>query len=58
MTNLITGLVGVVIVLVFLGYYAVTLKSIPLWLIIVAIIAMVVADFIQSLRKGWDQTED
>ncbi len=38
MDNLITGLVGVTMVVVFLGYYAI--NSAPLWVIIGAILFM------------------
>ena len=58
MMNLITGLIGVALIAVFLGTYAVKLGSIPLWIIIVAILAMVFFDFAQSVRKGRNQGED
>ncbi len=54
MTNLITGLVAMAIVIVFLGNYAVKINSIPLWIIIVSILAMVVTDFVQSVRQKND----
>lgn len=54
MTNLITGLVAVAIVIVFLSFYAVKINSIPLWIIIVSILTMVVTDFVQSVRQKKD----
>ena len=49
--NLVTGLIGITLVVVFLGNYAVKLASIPLWIIIVAVLTMAIADFVQSLRN-------
>ena len=43
--------------IVFLGYYAVSLNAIPLWIIIGAILAMVCWQFIESLRSN-DQESD
>ncbi|MFQ5760089.1 MAG: hypothetical protein ACE5HM_03850 [Acidiferrobacterales bacterium] len=57
MVRLITGLIGVVMVVVFLGYYAYMIGSIPLWLIIVAILAMAIADYVQSLRTDENADE-
>ncbi len=57
MDNLITGLVGVTMVVVFLGYYAISLNSAPLWVIIGAILFMVCADYYQSVRKGNRKSE-
>ena len=50
MANLITGLVGIVLAVVFLGTYAITLNELPLWLIIVGVLLLAVADFVLSLR--------
>ncbi len=51
MANIIAGLVGAALILVFLGFYAVKIASIPLIVIIVAILIMVITDFAQSLRS-------
>ena len=51
MMNLVTGLIGITLVVVFLGNYAVKLASIPLWIIIVAVLTMAIADFVQSLKN-------
>lgn len=42
---------------VFLGYYAVTVGSAPLWVIIVAILAMVLFDIYKSVVQGQERTE-
>ncbi len=57
MGNFIAGLVGVTGVIVFLGYYAISLNSAPLWVIIVAILFMVSTDYYQSVRKGNQKSE-
>lgn len=56
MANLISGLIALLMVVAFLGFYAVTLHSIALWIIIVAILGLTVLDFVQSLRGGGKQT--
>lgn len=58
MANLITGLIGVLLVAVFLGYYAVMIGSIPLWIIIAVIVAVILFEFIQSIRRGRNQKRD
>ena len=57
MGNFIAGFVGVTMVVVFLGYYAISLNSAPLWVIIVAILFMVCTDYYQSVRKGSQKSE-
>ncbi|MFQ5520234.1 MAG: hypothetical protein ACE5FK_02450 [Candidatus Methylomirabilia bacterium] len=58
MGNLISGLIALSMVVAFLGFYAVTLRSIALWIIIVAILSLTLLDFAQSVRKGKGQTGD
>ncbi len=58
MDNLIAGLIGVTGVAVFLGYYAISLNSAPLWVIIGAILFMVCRDYYQSVRKGNQKSEE
>ncbi len=57
MTKLVTGLIGTAMIVVFLGYYAVSLNAIPLWIIIGSILAMVCVQFVESLRSN-DQDSD
>ncbi len=56
MTNVITGLIGATMAIIFLGYYAISLKSAPLSIIIVAILFMVCTDVFQSLKNGNKKT--
>jgi uncharacterized membrane protein YeaQ/YmgE (transglycosylase-associated protein family) len=51
MANIIAALVGAAFILAFLGFYAVKIASLPLIVIIGAILIMVFTDFVQSLRS-------
>lgn len=51
----IVGLVGVVLVAVFLGYYVYIIRATPLAVIIGAILIMVLVDYIQSTKPGADE---
>ncbi len=57
MVNAITALIGATMAIIYLGYYAISLNSAPLWVIIVAILFMVCTDVFQSLRKGSRKSE-
>ena len=52
MSNIISGLIAISMVTVFLIFYAVKLHSVALWIIVVANLACVVVDYIQSIREG------
>jgi hypothetical protein len=52
MTKFVTGLIGTVMLIVFLGYYAVSLNAIPLWIIIGVVLAMVCWQFVESLKNN------
>lgn len=52
MLYLVTGLVGMALMVIFLGYYAVTLDAIPLWIIIIAVLIMAVWEFAESARSS------
>ncbi len=55
MSNLISGLVAALLLTVFLGFYALRLNSLALWVIIGAVLAMVIADYVQSVRSDGDR---
>ena len=44
--------------IVFLGYYAISLNSAPLWVIIGGILFMVCWDYYQSVRKPKQKSEE
>ena len=50
--TLITGLIGIAMVMVFLGFMVWWLKELPLTIIVVIAMALLVYDFVRSLRYG------
>ena len=52
MTNLITGIIGLAMVITFLGFMVIWVKAIPLIIIVVGVMVLAVFDFVQSLRMG------
>ncbi|WP_194391295.1 hypothetical protein [Bradyrhizobium sp. CCBAU 51765] len=50
MTNLITGLIGLALMMAFLGILVVWIKAIPLIVIVVGVVILAVVDFVHSLR--------
>jgi uncharacterized membrane protein YeaQ/YmgE (transglycosylase-associated protein family) len=51
MTNFILGLIGTLLVGLYFGFYLVTLHSLPLGVIFVAVYALAVYDFIDTTRQ-------
>ena len=58
MDNIITGFIAVSMLVVFLGFYAYKIISVPLWIIIVGILALAVYDFYDSIQKGESENEN
>lgn len=58
MANRIAALIAALLIVVFLGYYAIRIASVPLAIIIVSVLAMIFVDFVQSIRKGGNQNKD
>ena len=56
MVTLIAGVIAAVMVVVFLGYYALMIGSIPLWLIIIGVLVIVIVDFVQTLEHRKNDT--
>ncbi|WP_156041767.1 hypothetical protein [Bradyrhizobium sp. URHD0069] len=52
MTNLITGIIGLGLVMTFLGFMVVWVKEIPLIIIVVGVMILAVTDFVQSMRAA------
>ncbi|MGY3618808.1 hypothetical protein [Bradyrhizobium sp. USDA 10063] len=52
MTNLITGIIGLGLVMTFLGILLAWVKAIPLIVIVVGVMILAVIDFVQSLRAA------
>ena len=51
-TTLITGIIGIAMVVAFLGFMLVWVKAVPLIIIVIVAVALLVYDFIQTLRAG------
>ncbi len=51
MDNKIAGVIGVGMVAVFLGFYAIKLNSVPLWIIMGGVLVMIVVEFFESLKE-------
>jgi hypothetical protein len=52
MMTLITGLVGIVMMVTFLGFMVFWLKELPLTIIILIAIGLLLYDFVRTLRYG------
>lgn len=50
--TVVTGLIGNGIAILFLGWLAVSISSIPLYIIIGGCIALMAADFTLAMRRG------
>jgi hypothetical protein len=51
-TALITGIIGIVLVAAFLGFMVVWVKALPLIIIVVGVLALLIYDFVQTMRAG------
>ena len=49
--NLITGIIGIAMLLAFLGVLLWWIKAVPLITIVVCVVALLVYDFLQMLRQ-------
>jgi hypothetical protein len=52
MMNLITGIIGLAMVMTFLGFMAIWVKAIPLIIIIVGVMILATIDLVHSVRAG------
>lgn len=52
MISLITSVIAGILIVVYLGYYALMLNQIPLWIVIVAVLVMVITDFALTGREA------
>ena len=52
MMTLVTGLIGIAMLLVFLGIMAWWIKALPFTIIIVIVVLLVLYDFVRTLRYG------
>jgi hypothetical protein len=52
MMGLVTGVVGIALVLLFLGILVWWIKALPLTIIVVSVVALLLYDFVRTLRYG------
>lgn len=52
MISLVTSSIAGILIVVYLGYYAIRLNQLPLWIVIIAVLAMVIIDFVMSARDA------
>lgn len=51
MISLVTSAIAGILLVVYLGYYAVMLNQLPLWVVIIAVLVMALADFTLTARE-------
>jgi hypothetical protein len=51
-TALVTGLIGISGLVVFMGFMLVWVKALPLIIIVVGVMALLIYDFVQTMRYG------
>ncbi len=52
MLNRLAAVVGLVLIVVYLGGYAVLLNTAPLWIIIFVVLAMIVVETVEAVRAA------
>jgi hypothetical protein len=52
MTNLVTGVIGILLVVIFLGIMLWWIKALPIIIIVSVVMLMLLYDFIHSLRAN------
>jgi hypothetical protein len=52
MMTLVTGIIGIAMLMTFLGVLVWWIKALPFTVIVVAVVLMVIWDFVQTLRSG------
>jgi cytochrome c oxidase assembly factor CtaG len=50
--NLLTGTIGLLLLLGFLGFMVVWIKALPLIVIAVTVMLLVIYDFVDTMRRG------
>jgi hypothetical protein len=52
MMTLVTGIIGIAMLMTFLGVLVWWIKALPFTVIVVAVVLMLIWDFVQTLRSG------
>ena len=50
--TLVTGIVGIAMLVMFLGFLVWWIKALPFTIIVVAVVLLLLYDFVQTLRAG------
>jgi hypothetical protein len=58
MINAITGIIGLAMVMTFLGYMVVWVQALPLIVIVIGVMVLATVDFVQSLWGGESTVPD
>lgn len=58
MISVITSSIAGILIIVYLGYYAMRLNQIPLWIVIIAVLAMAITDFVLMAKDAARQERD
>ncbi len=56
--NLVTGLIGIALVTLFLGFMAIKIASVPLAILILIVLAFAIFDFLRTVRSYRNKTEN
>ena len=51
-TAIITGLIGILSLVAFLGFMVWWVKALPLTIIVVGVVCLLIYDFVQTIRAG------
>lgn len=49
--SLIAGIIGMAVMIAFLGIYIVTIKALPMIIIMVVVIGLMIWDFVKTIRQ-------
>jgi hypothetical protein len=52
MTTLVTGIIGIAMLMTFLGIMVWWVKALPMIIIVVGVVLLLIYDFVQTLRYG------
>ena len=56
--NVVTGLIGIALVTLFLGFMAIKIASVPLGILILIVLAFAIFDFLRTVLSYRNKTEN
>jgi len=51
MVNIVTGIIAMMAVTVFLGFYLSRIASVPLWVVVIGVMALAFTDLVKTIRE-------